>query len=53
LSDEYIVIAAFGLMLLASFGSLLLIFRLRRLNATIRRLEAQIKAVPDRTQVAA
>jgi type III secretion protein J len=53
LSDEYIVIAAFGLMLLASFGSLLLIFRLRRVNATIRRLESQIKAVPDRTQVAA
>jgi type III secretion protein J len=53
LSDQYVVIAAFALMLLASLGSLLLIFRLRRVNAAIRGLEAQIKAMPDRPQVAA
>jgi type III secretion protein J len=53
LSDPYLVMAAVGLMLLASAGSLLLMFRGRRLRATIADLESQLKAVTERSAVSA
>ncbi len=53
LSDQYVVIAALGLMLLASLGSLLLIMRGRRLRATIHQLESQVKSLAERPQVSA
>jgi hypothetical protein len=53
LSDQYVVMAALGLMSLASLGSLLLILRGRRLRATVQRLEAQIKAMAEQPQVPA
>jgi type III secretion protein J len=53
LSDQYVVIAALCLMLLASLGSLLLILRGRRLSATILRLESKVKGMVERPQVAA
>jgi type III secretion protein J len=53
LSDQYVVIAALGLMLLASLGSMLLLVRGRRLHATIHRLESEIKSMADRPQVLA
>ena len=53
LSDQNIVIAALGLMLLASLGSVLLIFRGQRLKATIQGLETQIKSMAERPPVSA
>jgi type III secretion protein J len=53
LSDQYIVMAALSLMALASAGSVLLIFRGRRLRATIHRLESQIKSMTEHPQVPA
>lgn len=44
LSDAYVVAAALGLMLIASFGSLILIFRGRRQKATIEGLKRQLEA---------
>jgi type III secretion protein J len=53
LSDQYVVMAALGLMSLASLGSLLLLLRGRRLRASVQRLEAQIKAMAEQPQVPA
>lgn len=53
LSDQYVVLAALGLMVLACVGSLLLMLSGRRHRATINRLEAQIKAMTERPQVSA
>jgi type III secretion protein J len=53
LSDPYVVMAALGLMVMASAGSLFLMFRGRRLRATVARLEAQIKSMTERPQVSA
>jgi type III secretion protein J len=53
LSDQYVVFAALGLMALTSIGSLLLIFRGRRLRATVSRLESQIKGMTEHPQVSA
>jgi len=40
-------------MVLASLGSMLLVFQGRRLRATIERLESQIKSMTERPQVSA
>jgi len=53
LSDQNVVIVALGLMVLASLGSVLMILRGRRLQATIQRLESQIKGMTERPQVSA
>jgi type III secretion protein J len=49
LSDPYVVMAALGLMLVASAGSLLLVFRGRRLRNTIAELQTQLKAATERS----
>jgi hypothetical protein len=41
------------LMALTSIGSLLLVFRGRRLRATVSRLESQIKGMSEHPQVSA
>jgi type III secretion protein J len=51
LSDQNVVIGALALMLLACMGSLLLVFRSRRMSATIFRLETQIKSMTERPKV--
>jgi type III secretion protein J len=53
LSDQNVVIAALGLMILASLGSALLLVRARRLQATVHRLESQVKLLAERPQVSA
>ena len=53
LADQNIMIAALGLMVLASAGSLLLIVRGHRLRGTIQRLESQIKAMTEHPNVSA
>jgi type III secretion protein J len=53
LSDQYIVFAALGLMVLASLGSIILMLRGRRLRAKVHQLESQIKSMTERPQVSA
>jgi type III secretion protein J len=53
LSDQNVVFAALGLMALACVGSLLLVFKGRRMRATIQRLEGQIKTMSEHPQVSA
>lgn len=54
LSDAYVVAGALALMLIASFGSLILIFRSRRQKATIEALKRQLEAAarPQQMSVA-
>ena len=53
LSEQNVVIAALGLMMLASLGSALMFVRGRRLQSTIHRLESQIKLMAERPQASA